>query len=304
MGDDAGDEFGHGITWELITGFTDFRYRYPKVEIYWQVIGLIFWLVNFGSFLPQTVELVTSRSSYGLEPIATFFQSLGHFLLVINLFCFKSFDFVGFFQYHDPTAFPRVLTFCNMFFQWILLLPTVYQLMIYHDREIRQSRGSDLIRRDWIKAVGQAILLTLTDLSLLIVWIILGITYGFEQEASTSLGEICGTLSTILEFVFFVPQMYTTCKLKDSGSLSLLMLEIQAPADLANTLYMWLGTKDHWTTWLTILVDAIEEFTLLGTCLIFNCLKAKRNKELEKQRIFTMSLNASLEPEPLLFEQF
>jgi hypothetical protein len=42
---------------------------------------------------------------------------------------------------------------------------------------------------------------------------------------------------------------------------------------------MWLGTHDHWTTWLTVLVNAGEEFTLLGTCLVFKCLAARRQRE-------------------------
>jgi hypothetical protein len=46
------------------------------------------------------------------------------------------------------------------------------------------------------------------------------------------------TISTALELGFFIPQMWTTCKLRDGGFLSLLMLEIHRPADLANSLYM------------------------------------------------------------------
>ena len=303
MSDDS-DDFGHGISFEHLAGFTDFSYRFPKVETFWQIIGAIFFLVNFFSFIPQTIELVTSRSSFGIEPLAIFFQSLGHFLLVVNLMCFKCLDFVGFFQYPTVKALPRVLTFCNMFFQWIMFLPTIFQAMIYHDREPRESRPPPVIRSDWIKACGQATLLMLVKIILLVIWIALSVTKGFETSGATAYGETCGTISTVLEFTFFVPQMYTTCKLQDGGSLSLLMYEIQAPADLANALYMWLGTGDHWTTWLTIMVDSIEEFTILGTCLLFNCLKARRAKQAEKERQLSMSLNASLEPEPLAFDKY
>ncbi|OHT09264.1 PQ loop repeat family protein [Tritrichomonas foetus] len=298
------DEFGHGISYEFLTGLIDYKFRFPKVEMFWQIIGLVFFLVNFFSFIPQTTELVTSRSAFGIEPLATFCQSLGHYLLVINLLCFKCLDFVGFFQYPDASAFPRLLTFSNMFFMWIMFLPTIFQTVIYHDREYRETRPQPVIRADWIKAVCACVLLILADIILLLIWLALSLPKGFETSGATKFGEVCGTISTVLEFVFFVPQMYTTCKLQDGGSLSLLMLEIQAPADLANTLYMWLGTGDHWTTWLTVFIDAIEEFTLLGTCLLFNCLRARRLKAAEKERQLTMSLHASMEPEPLSFDKF
>ncbi|KAK8882187.1 hypothetical protein M9Y10_044827 [Tritrichomonas musculus] len=301
---DGDDEFGNGISYEYLTGLTDYYFRFPKVEIYWQIIGLVFFLTNFFSFIPQTVELVESRSAFGIEPLATFCQSLGHFLQFLNLVCFKCLDFVGFFQYPNKSAFPRILTYFNLFFQWMMFLPTPFQTFIYHDREPRESRKQNVIRADWIKAVCQCTLLVPTDLALFLIWLILGLLRGFERSESTRYGEICGTISTALEFTFFVPQMYTTCKLRDGGSLSLLMLEIQAPADLCNALYMWFGTKDHWTTWLTTLVDAIEEFTLLGTCLMFNCLKKRRNRLLEKDRQLSMSLTASMEPEPLSYDQF
>ncbi|OHT14312.1 PQ loop repeat family protein [Tritrichomonas foetus] len=298
------EEFGHGITFELVTGFLDYNWRFPKVNTFWLIIGVIFFVVSFVSFLPQPFELVTARSSFGIEPVAIFCQSLGHFLLMVNLLCFKCFDFCGFLQYPNVKAIPRVLTFCNMFFQWILFLPTIFLSMIYHDREYRESRKKDKIRIDWIKSATQCGLVMVSELSLVLIWVVIGLIKGFETTAETAYGEALGTIATALEFVFFLPQMITTCRLRDGGSLSLLMLEIQAPADLCNAMFMWFGTKDHWTTWLTIFVDGIEGLLLLGTCLFFNCLKSKRAREAERDRLMIMSLNASMEPEPLLFDKF
>ena len=300
----GGGDMGHGITYEHPTGDLDYAWRFPDVETFWLIIGSIFFVISFISFLPQTAELVMSRSSYGIEPLAIFCQSIGHFLLIVNLLCFKCFDFPGFIQYHGAQIFARALTFANLFFPWILLLPTIFQCFIYHDREYRESRKQHEIRIDWIKSVAQCALVVTVDLILLLTWTLLGVINGFETHGATSFGEICGTAATFLEFSEFVPQMYTTCRLRDAGSLSLLMLEIQAPADIANALYMWLGTGDHWTTWLTILVDGTEELILLGTCLVFNCMKARKAKLLEKERQMSMSLHASMEPEPILYERF
>jgi uncharacterized protein with PQ loop repeat len=298
---EGGDELG--VIFEHAVGFIDWAHCFPPVPVIWQVIGTLFFTVVFISFLPQTTELVTSRSSFGIESIAIFCQSLGHFLLVVNILSFHAYDFIGFFQYPTMRAFPRIITFFNLFFQWILFLPTVLQLFIYHDREIREARGQQQIRLEWLKTCAIGICLVIVDLILVSIFIGLATVYNFETAPICSYAQICGTISTVLEVGFFLPQMWTTCKLKDGGSLSLLMLEIQAPADLANSLYMWLGTGDDWTTWLCVLVNAGEEFTLLGTCLLFRCLKARRARQEAAELKRSKSILASIETEHLNFGQ-
>jgi uncharacterized protein with PQ loop repeat len=296
---EGGDELG--VTFEYASGFVDWAHCFPAVPVIWQVIGTLFFMVVFISFLPQTTELVTSRSSFGIESIAIFCQSLGHFLLVVNLISFHAYDFIGFFQYPTMKAFPRIITFFNLFFQWILFVPTVYQLFLYHDREVRDTRGDSQIRLEWFKTCSVGLCLTVLDLILVTIFIGLALSYSFESGPVCSYAEACGTIATVLEIGFFLPQMWTTCKLRDGGSLSLLMLEIQAPADLANSLYMWLGTGDHWTTWLTVLVNAVEEFTLLGTCLLFRCMKARKAMLEAAEMKRSKSILASIETEHMVF---
>lgn len=298
------EDYGYGISYQYLTGFVDYSWRFSQVEPIWLVIGSIFFTVSFISYIPQPVEIIKARSSYGIEPLSSFCSNWGEFLVFVNLICFRSLDFVGLLQYHYFTCFPRILTFFNLFFAWIMNQTETFQLFIFHDREYRESRNQKLIRKDWIKSVCYAILLIVIDLGLLVIFVTVNTSKGFEHSLSTAIGEICGTIATCLEFAFFIPQMYTTCKLQDAGSLSLLMLEIEGPSDLANALYMWFGTGDHWTTWITLLLSSFEVFTLLGTCMIFRCIKARRLKEMEKLNLQSRSLNASLEPEILLFEKF
>jgi uncharacterized protein with PQ loop repeat len=300
MSEDAAEGLNE-VTWQYAVGFIDWGLCFPHVGIVWQVVGSIFCLVVFISFIPQTTELVTSRTSFGIESIAIFCQSLGHFLMLVNLCCFHAYDFVGIFQYPTMQAFPRIITFCNLFFQWVMFLPTVYQLFIYHDREVRDSRGAAAIRLEWFKTVLGGVALTILDLGLVAGFVGLSVGFSFETAPVRSYAETCGIVSTTLEIGFFLPQMWTTCKLQDSGSLSLLMLEIQAPADLANSLYMWLGSKDHWTTWITVLVNSGEEFTLLGTGLLFNCLKARRAKNEAAALKQAKSMLASIEADHVSF---
>lgn len=277
------------------TGFVDYKFCFPKVESFWAVVGMVFFFVNFVSYFPQNAELITARSSYGLDPLSVFFQSLTHFFLVLNIICLKSTDFIGINQYNLFSVFPRFITFFNLMSQWILFLPVVYLTLSYHDREIRTNRKQDSIEKEWKMTKILTILLTVIDLFFLILWLILGMTSGFTSNGINIIGRISGVAATIIDVAFFIPQMITTCKLKSEGSLSLLMLEIQAPSDLLNALFMWLGNGDDWTTWICGLVDSTEEFCLLATCLVFKCIRARRAKEAEEANQYRRVLNASLE---------
>lgn len=300
----ADEDFGYGISYQYLTGFVDYSWRFTHVDTIWLVIGSIFFTVSFISYLPQPAEIVKAKSAYGIAPLSSFCCLWGYFLVFVNLLCFKSLDFVGFLQYHSPACFPRILSLFNLFFAWIMNQTETFQLFIFHDREYRESRNQKMIREDWRKSIFYAIFLFVIDIGLVLIWIAVSLSKGFEHSLSTTIGEICGTIATSLEFAYFVPQMYITCKLQDGGSLSLLMMEIEGPADIANALYMCFGTRDHWTTWITMLLAGFEVITLLVTCLIFKCLKAKKLKENEKNAMFNRSLTASLEPEILYYEKF
>ena len=286
----------HELTYQFCAGFIDQVYRFQYVEPIWQIMGSMFFLVTFFSFIPQTAELVAARSSFGIESISIFCESLAHFLLVVNVISLNAWDFVGYFQYPHYSAFPRMLTFMNLFFQWAMFIPTIYQAFIFHDRHPRPGRDRRETRVEWLKTVGVAIVLTIVDISLLGIFALLSMKFGFESAPVYKYAQACGIVATVLEVGFFLPQLYTTCKLRDGGALSLIMLEIQGPADVCNALYMWLGTKDDWTTWLTVLVGGIENFTLLGTCLLFKCMKARAAAREAAEKKRNMVMLASIEP--------
>jgi hypothetical protein len=69
--------------------------------------------------------------------------------------------------------------------------------------------------------------------------------------------------------------MWATCHLKDSGSLSLALLAIQAPGGTLNALFMWIGQEDDWTTWISILAASVQQFILLGICVFFKLRKRR-----------------------------
>ena len=103
-----------------------------------------------------------------------------------------------------------------------------------------------------------------------IIYLIFGENFGFLNEEIKNYGKSIGTLSSILVFIQYAPQMYTTYQIKGSGSLSTTMLLIQAPGGIINCLFMAIGQKENFSTWLPFLVSALQQFILLGMCFYYD----------------------------------
>jgi uncharacterized protein with PQ loop repeat len=89
------------------------------------------------------------------------------------------------------------------------------------------------------------------------------------------MGKFFGTVAGLICVAQYLPQMITTCKLRSSGSLSLVLLSIQAPGGLLNAIFMAVGQKDDWTTYISILAASVQQFLLLGICLFFKVRKKR-----------------------------
>ena len=280
-------------------GFVDWHGLFPGQLIMWTVVGTVFLGVTLISYLPQTIQIIKDRSSYGLSGSAVLSQALGLWFLAYNVICLKPIDFVGMFQYRTLKTYARLLTFANLFLQWLFYLPVPLLTFIFHDRNKRESRGEEAINKDWNLSRRFAILALCIFSSLFTLFVVSGLFNGFESKLVKLYGELTGVVAFMMELVQFIPQLITTIKLRDNGSLSMLMLEIQAPTNLANGLFMWLGQGDSVTTFASALLDALQEFTLLGLCIYFKWEKKNRKGDKTDFSAVSMSLLERIEPAPI-----
>ena len=286
-------------TYLNLHGFVDWHALFPHQMPLWTIVGTVFLLVTLISYLPQTIQIIKDRSSFGLSGPAVLSQSLGLWFLAYNVICLKSSDFAGLFQYKNVSTYARFLTFINLFLQWVFYLPVPLLTFIFHDRNERKSRGQDIIRKEWNTSRGFAILAFTVFTTLFLVWMIGGTVAGFQSTLIHFCGKATGVIAFIMELVQFIPQLITTCKLHDNGSLSLLMLEIQAPTNLANGLFMWLGQGDDFTTFASAMLDATQEFTLLGSCIFFKWQKRHSAGQKTDFSAVSMSILETIEPVPI-----
>jgi uncharacterized protein with PQ loop repeat len=260
-------------------GFLDYSSCYPPSQaIIWQVVGWGLLAGTILSVIPQIRLIIHRRSSFGLNSFAIFVTSFGQFIIAANVLCLRTADFIGFLQYPMSRTLPRLQTFINYVGLWITYLPIAFLNMIFFDTEPRLVRSGAAIQGERYFNRMLTILTTLVSLVILVVYVGGVVLQGYGSAYLMTIGMFFGTLATFMCIAQYVPQMITTCKIKGSGSLSLLLLAIQSPGGFVNSAFMAFGQGDNWTTWLSILAAAIQQAILLGICLVFNARQKKRRE--------------------------
>lgn len=260
-------------------GFADYSRFYPVAAFSWMLLGTGLMIGTSISVIPQILLLIKNKSSYGLNPVTLFTVHMNQVIILINIISLNIPDFVGLPQ-ATPWYLPysRLLTIGNALMLWLFYMPIIFCSFILYDKNIYTNRDHTKMRRE--KFLGRFLGVLNPTISLIMFFLIecFAITMGMRCSVNMYYGKLMGTISTFIVLVQYFPQMYTTFKLKTNGSLSILMLCIQAPGGLANSLFLWLGQHDDWSTWISYMAAAAEQFILLGMCIYYKCKNMKKRK--------------------------
>lgn len=132
----------------------------------------------------------------------------------------------------------------------------------------RSSVKQDKVEYSKIVQVGKYVALHATVSLFQIVFAFLG-----SSKVLYGIANINGLLSTLLTIVKYVPQIHTTYKLKHPGTLSIGMMCIQTPGGVLFTITLMLTKGSHWSSWISYMVAAILQGTLLGLCFYYEYYK-------------------------------
>jgi uncharacterized protein with PQ loop repeat len=257
----------------------DYSACFPDQEIIWSVVGFLIFIGTWVSVCPQYYLICHTRSSFGLDVLALTGMVFGQFVLVANILCLRTPDFIGWLQLPFLTVIGRSLTFVTAIGNWLGFLPISFLALVFFDFVPRELRDSTQIKRE--RRINPILAIVGPSLCgvVMVVYTVIGITNGFESDAIVDLGKVCGALAAALWAVQYFPQLWMTFKLKSSGNLSLILVGIQAPGSLVTAVFMCIGQSDDWTTWLSSALLSIEQFVLLGMGIYYDCRKVKGKEE-------------------------
>jgi PQ loop repeat. len=135
------------------------------------------------------------------------------------------------------------------------------------------------------------------------------IIVGFASKQSTLyvIANTNGLLSALLTVIKYVPQIHTTYMLKHPGTLSIGMMCIQTPGGFVFTATLFFAKGSHWSSWVSYLVAALLQGTLLTLCIYYEYfrnhgLNAEIAERAAVDRIITENIHQEVEEEsePLL----
>ena len=261
------DDFsGFDYSWN---GFLDYIQCFHTVSPLWIAVGSLIMCGTVISLIPQLFRIVKLRSSHGISPFFVIVTTMRQLLGVLNVFCLHSADFFGMLQISPSRTIPRELTFGNLFLLWILYLPVVSLVFIFFDVKVRANRNADDIKREWKLSVFiSCSVVVITFLIFIPMMILVGI-YGPASAPVLSYGRVVGTISALVTVCQYLPQIITTCRIKDNGSFSLVTLCIQAPGGTLNAIFMIFGNDEDWTTWLSTFSSAVQQWILLSIIVYY-----------------------------------
>lgn len=95
------------------------------------------------------------------------------------------------------------------------------------------------------------------------------ISFTTNRAVLLHIAQFNGLMSTALTVIKYVPQIVTTFRLKHPGTLSLGMMCIQTPGGFIFTATLFFTKGSHWSSWLSYLVAATLQGTLLVLCVYY-----------------------------------
>ena len=102
-----------------------------------------------------------------------------------------------------------------------------------------------------------------------------------------SYANVLGLLATVLASIQYLPQLYTTWRLKTVGSLSIPMMGIQTPGS-----FLWAGSLaarvgwEGWSTWFVYVVTGLLQGCVLGMGIVYELrVRKKRNLSSDEDNV-------------------
>ena len=283
------NDYGYAYS---MSGFVDFTNCFGEYDILWTITGFCICLGTIISYQPQDIAIISARSNYGINPFMTFVTNIGQGLVFFNILALHASDFIGLFQrksddsQHNFKIMATFLTFINMTLDWYTYKFVFLLNFIFIDKEPRIKRNQKEIKRETFLSRCLFGLSMFIEHFMLLLFFIIVVFYGFSSDLMRAYAKYSSVISSCAFSVQYLPQMITTCLLKDIGSYSIVSLSIILVGSTINFCFMTFGQKENWTTILPVGVTIVEQSILFSICLYFIIYRLRLRKKGIKESIY------------------
>jgi len=225
------------------------------------------------SYLPQHYRIIKIKSSEGLNPI---FLLLGTLSATSSLFNVIILEFkpiqccsiVGAVECAKTT-----ISVIQLGIQWSMFALVLVLFLIYfpphrklapYNPQIHYGRPPISRSREWKVSIAVLYSVIIHFLLVLSVTVYLLVLVGDASQRETYLwAGFLGVISMMMASVQYLPQIWTTWKMKAVGALSIPMMLMQTPGAFLFTYSLASKKDNNWTTWIVFFVTGCLQGILL-----------------------------------------
>jgi len=257
-------------------------YFEPSTE---NIIIAVFLMVGTAvSYVPQYVAIVRAKSSDGINFLMLALALSSGFLTAINSGILKWTHIVCCLDLYSVQCLKNNLATEQLVASLLCNIGLYILYIVYFDIHPTQMET----REAKIKKKKLSILtLMITLIGSIVISTICGILFYDIHLRATILVKVAQTLgytSSILIAIQWTPQIWTTFKLKDPGSLSILMLLLQMPGALLVMYFQAILNAADASTWVPYAFLFLEELLLVIMCLYYIVRNRRLNKQNSEER--------------------
>jgi len=234
-------------------------------------LGVMLAIGSVISVIPQHIKIWKTGSVVGLSFVWMFLGNINQFSSVTNAVVMKfpqiqACDFVG-----TEQCAPSLLTLVQLVILWMVSFPIYIWFLVFSSRKT-------LERREWLSSRILFVVLVVFILSMIGAAAIILMNFGDCDSITLGFAYFMGILSTVVTFIQWAPQIYSTYKTKSVGSFSILMLMIQAPGSMIILFFFIFISHESVSTWLSYVSAIIQQIILL-IMLFYYDRKSKQQKK-------------------------
>jgi len=249
-------------------------------------LGIFLIVATIISYLPQVVSIVRRKSSEGMSYFSLGLGLFAGLLSLINggmlkweekITCCERIRL----KIHECLAHNLLieqLCIGPLCFFVLYIVYLMYFSFTPNERQTREDKQKEYRYARIFFAIYLAAFIILCSTAAILYYVA-----GVNSHYMGNYAKVCGIASALITLVMWVPQLYTTWRLKSPGSLSIPMLCIQIPGSLL-VVYFQIGEKADITTWGPYVVNALQEFLLVVLCVWFIIVNRRKKQASEDQK--------------------
>jgi len=265
------------------------------------MLGLALTIGILISYLPQYVTIIRSRTSEGVNYWTIWLLYMSSIMTLINAIVLK-WSYFQCCRYLSGWEVIEELLPIEQLTAGPVMTSGIYFLVVLYFSVLPQTPEESIINKRYLHrkiAWGLFIIMVIFTLALIALSLILIFFVGdSSNEGVKGYADAIGIISALIVTVVWIPQIYTTWKKKDPGTLSIIMLLIQMPGSVIVVIYQGILNNADWTTWLPYSCTAVELTILIVMWFWYKyfsvAAKNKKKLALEKEAEDKRSL---LDPE-------